>query len=289
MTLFLNSPDFRAIQKAGASGEYASSDWRIRMGSAAVATAMLGQVDLMIKGRDDFLALAEQSALDKSGLILASTHTTDQDMTIATAALSPVTDVILTAASPNMSFRKPLLRSMYTLVGLDNFYPVPFRIDPSKAKQRYAPLPFSMSDYDSLTNRIISGTSVVSAVQNPRTAKGVANTGRIGNDFGQLVPHLALTTGRPVVPINVIIEGQQQNPAQLNYGALDIAFARREKEAMIVFGAPVTADEELVGEYKEVRQSDKRSACNELYHMRKSFGTAVLAILKETESAYYDK
>ncbi len=112
MTLFLNSPDFRAIQKAGASGEYASSDWRIRMGSAAVATAMLGQVDLMITGRDDFLALAEQSALDKSGLILTSTHTTDQDMTIATAALSPVTDVVLTAASPNMSFRKPLLRSM---------------------------------------------------------------------------------------------------------------------------------------------------------------------------------
>jgi hypothetical protein len=84
-----------------------------------------------------------------------------------------------------------------------------------------------------------------------------------------------------------MIEGQQQNPAQLNYGTFDIAFARREKEAMIVFGAPVTADEELVGEYKEVRQSDKRSACNELYHMRKSFGTAVLAILKETESAYY--
>jgi len=287
MTLFLNSPDFKAIQRAGASGEYASSDWRVRMGSAAVATAMLGRVDLTIEGQDDFLALAKQSTLDKSGLILASTHTTDQDITIAIAALSPVTDVAVTTASPNMSLRKPLLYSLYTLGGLDNFYPVPFRIDPSKAKQRYAPLPFSMSDYDSLTDRMTAGTSVVSAVQNPRTAKGVANTGRIGDDFGQLVPHLALTTGRPVVPINVMIEGQQQNPAQLNYGTFDIAFARREKEAMIVFEAPVTADEELVGEYKEVRQSDKRSACNELYHMRKSFGTAVLAILKETESAYY--
>ena len=148
-------------------------------------------------------------------------------------------------------------RLPYELVGMDNVYPVAYENMPgvsgeSSGESKY-PLRFNSSDYDRLTQRMTdSGFTVVTAAHNPVTGYGVENNGELPNKPGKLVPHLALSTGRAILPALMQVEGQRRNPTQLNDNEIHPSWLPTEKGVLLVFGEPITPSDQEVENYKDV-------------------------------------
>ena len=261
MTLFSHSPAIQEINrqaKAGvAEGLYEPSQRRLRVPLSMVADILLGNVTVEVDGEEHLLTAAEKTKdteKDK-GFIAATSHLTDVDVSTITSIIAKMNKIVVPVAETNMRLWHQ--RLPYKLVGMDNVYPVAYENMPgvsgeSSGESKY-PLRFNSSDYDGLTQRMTdSGLTVVTAAHNPVTGYGVENNGELPDKPGKLVPHLALSTGRPILPALMQVEGQRRNPTQLNDNEIHPSWSLTNKDVLLVFGEPIMPSDQDVENYKDV-------------------------------------
>lgn len=261
MTLFSRSPAIQEINrqaKAGAAeGLYEPSQRRLRVPLSMVADILLGNVTVEVDGEEHLLTAAEKTKDTEkdNGFIAATSHLTDVDVSTITSIIAKMNKIVVPVAETNMKLWHQ--RLPYELVGMDNVYPVAYENMPgaggeSSGESKY-PLRFNSSDYDGLTQRMTdSGLTVVTAAHNPVTGYGVENNGELPNKPGKLVPHLALSTGRPILPALMQVEGQRRNPTQLNDNEIHPSWSLTNKDMLLVFGEPITPSDQDVENYKDV-------------------------------------
>lgn len=261
MTLFSRSPAIQEINrqaKAGAAeGLYEPSQRRLRVPLSMVADMLLGNVTVEVDGEEHLLtAVKKATDTEKdNGVVAATSHLTDVDVSTIASIIANINKIVVPVAKTNMRLWHQ--RLPYELVGMDNVYPVAYENMPgaggeSSGESKY-PLRFNSSDYDGLTQRMTdSGLTVVTAAHNPVTGYGVENNGELPNKPGKLVPHLALSTGRAILPALMQVEGQCRNPNQLNDNEIHPSWLLTEKGVLLVFGEPITPSDQDVENYKDV-------------------------------------
>lgn len=261
MTLFSRSPAIQEINrqaKAGAAeGLYEPSQRRLRVPLSMVADMLLGNVTVEVEGEKHLLkAVKKATDTEKdNGVVAATSHLTDVDVSTITSIIANMNKIVVPVAETNMRLWHQ--RLPYKLVGMDNVYPVAYENMPgasgeSSGKSKY-PLRFNSSYYGGLTQRMTdSGLTVVTAAHNPVTGYGVENNGELPNKPGKLVPHLALSTGRAILPALMQVEGQRRNPTQLNDNEIHPSWLLTEKGVLLVFGKPITPSDQDVENYKDV-------------------------------------
>ena len=261
MTLFSRSPAIQEINrqaKAGAAeGLYEPSQRRLRVPLSMVADMLLGNVTVEVDGKEHLLKAAEKATDTEkdNGVVAATSHLTDVDVSTIASIIAKMNKIVVPVAETNMRLWHQ--RLPYELVGMDNVYPVAYENMPgaggeSSGESKY-PLRFNSSDYDGLTQRMTdSGLTVVTAAHNPVTGYGVENNGELPNKPGKLVPHLALSTGRAILPALMQVEGQRRNPTQLNDNEIHPSWSLTKKGVRLVFGKPITPSDQDVENYKDV-------------------------------------
>ena len=261
MTLFSRSPAIQEINrqaKAGAAeGLYEPSQRRLRVPLSMVADMLLGNVTVEVDGEEHLLKAAEKATDTEkdNGVVAATSHLTDVDVSTIASIIAKMNKIVVPVAETNMRLWHQ--RLPYELVGMDNVYPVAYENMPgvsgeSSGESKY-PLRFNSSDYDGLTQRMTdSGLTVVTAAHNPVTGYGVENNGELPNKPGKLVPHLALSTGRAILPALMQVEGQRRNPTQLNDNEIHPSWSLTKKGVRLVFGKPITPSDQDVENYKDV-------------------------------------
>ena len=264
MTLFSHSLDIQGIihqAKAGAAeGLYEPSQRRLRVPLSMVVNMLLGNVTTEVYGEEHLLKAAEKTKSNEedNDFITATSHLTDVDVAAIASLVARMRKIVAPVAETNMRLWHQ--RLPYELVGMDNVYPVAYENMPgasgeSSGESKY-PLRFNSSDYDGLTQRMTdSGLTVVTAAHNPVTGYGVENNGELPNKPGKLVPHLALSTGRAILPALMQVEGQRRNPTQLNDNKIHPSWSLTNKGVSLVFGEPVTPSNQDVENYKDVLDS----------------------------------
>lgn len=260
MTLFSRSPAVQEINrqaKAGvAEGLYEPSQRRLRVPLSMVADILLGNVTVEVDGEEHLLTAAEKTKDTEkdNGFIAATSHLTDVDVSTITSIIAKMNKIVVPVAETNMRLWHQ--RLPYELVGMNNVYPVAYENMPGASGESKYPLRFNSSDYDGLTQRMTdSGLTVVTAAHNPVTGYGVENNGELPNKPGKLVPHLALSTGRVILPALMQVEGQRRNPTQLNDNKIHPSWSLTKKGVLLVFGEPITPSDQDVENYKDVLNS----------------------------------
>lgn len=261
MTLFSRSPAIQEINrqaKAGAAeGLYEPSQRRLRVPLSMVTDMLLGNVTVEVDG-EKYLLKATEKATDTekdNGVVAATSHLTDVDVSTIASIITKMKKIVAPVAETNMRLWHQ--RLPYEFVGMDNVYPVAYENMPgasgeSSGESKY-PLRFNSSDYDGLTQRMTdSGLTVVTAAHNPVTGYGVENNGELPNKPGKLVPHLALSTGRAILPALMQVEGQRRNPTQLNDNEIHPLWSLTNKGVLLVFGKPIMPSDQDVENYKDV-------------------------------------
>ena len=237
---FSGSEDIEEIKqcaKKGASeGLYDPSPRRLRI-PLELATGLLGNVDVVVEGAGNLLETTKKTEENK-GVIFATSHLTDVDVSTVASVVSKFRDIGVTVASTNMGLWHQ--RIPYKLVGMDNFFQVPYGRDLSVGKDaidnKYA-LPFNGDDYLGLQEKITdSGLSVITAAHNPMSNIGIKNDGELPEKAGKLAPHLSLATGATIIPVLMQVEGQKRNPNQFNDNAIHQKQYLGEKTVRLVFG-----------------------------------------------------
>ena len=261
MTLFSHSLDIQGIihqAKAGAAeGLYEPSQRRLRVPLSMVVNMLLGNVTTEVYGEEHLLKAAEKTKSNEedNDFITATSHLTDVDVAAIASLVARMRKIVAPVAETNMRLWHQ--RLPYELVGMDNVYPVAYENMPgaggeSSGESKY-PLRFNSSDYDGLTQRMTdSGLTVVTVAHNPVTGYGVENNGELPNKPGKLVPHLALSTGRAILPALMQVEGQRRNPTQLNDNEIHPSWSLTKKGVRLVFGKPITPSDQDVENYKDV-------------------------------------
>ena len=261
MTLFSRSLDIQGIiwqAKTGAAeGLYEPSQRRLRVPLSMVVNTLLGNVTTEVYGKEHLLKAAEKTkgTEEDNDFITATSHLTDVDVAAIASLVARMNKIVVPVAETNMRLWHQ--RLPYKLVGMDNVYPVAYENMPgaggeSSGESKY-PLRFNSSDYDGLTQRMTdSGLTVVTAAHNPVTGYGVENNGELPNKPGKLVPHLALSTGRAILPALMQVEGQRRNPTQLNDNEIHPSWSLTKKGVRLVFGKPITPSDQDVENYKDV-------------------------------------
>ena len=225
-----------------------------------VTDMLLGNVTVEVDG-EKYLLKATEKATDTekdNGVVAATSHLTDVDVSTIASIIAKINKIVVPVAETNMRLWHQ--RLPYELVGMDNVYPVAYENMPgasgeSSGESKY-PLRFNSSDYDGLTQRMTdSGLTVVTAAHNPVTGYGVENNGELPNKPGKLVPHLALSTGRAILPALMQVEGQRRNPTQLNDNKIHPSWSLTKKGVLLVFGEPITPSDQDVENYKDVLDS----------------------------------
>jgi len=264
MTLFSRSLDIQGIiwqAKAGADeGLYEPSQRRLRVPLSMVVNTLLGNVTAEVYGEEHLLKAAEKTkgTEEDNDFIAATSHLTDVDVAAIASLVARMKKIVVPVAETNLRLWHQKLP--YELVGMDNVYPVAYENMPgasgeSSGESKY-PLRFNSSDYDGLAQRMTdSGLTVVTAAHNPVTGYGVENNGELPDKPGKLVPHLALSTGRPILPALMQVEGQRRNPTQLNDNEIHPSWSLTKKGVLLVFGEPITPSDQEVGNYKDVLES----------------------------------
>lgn len=147
---FSGSEDIEEIKqcaKKGASeGLYDPSPRRLRI-PLELVTGLLGNVDVVVEGAGNLLETTKKTE-ENEGIIFATSHLTDVDVPTAASVVSEFRHIGVTVASTNMGLWHQ--RIPYKLVGMDNFFQVPYGRDLSVEKDaidnKYA-LPFNSDDY----------------------------------------------------------------------------------------------------------------------------------------------
>ena len=258
--------EIKQCAKKGASeGLYYPSSRRLRVPLELVTDLLLGNVGVDVEGVGNLLKATEKTEENK-GVIFATSHLTDVDVSTVASVASRLRHIGVTVASTNMSLWHQ--RIPYKLVGMDNFFQVPYGRDPSAEKgaidNKYA-LPFNGDDYLGLQEKITdSGLSIITAAHNPMSNIGIKNDGELPEKAGKLAPHLSLATGATIIPVLMQVEGQKRNPNQLNDNAIHLKWLLGKKVVRVVFGETIKPSPDEVEAYANVsREASYSEAARE--------------------------
>ena len=258
--------EIKQCAKKGASeGLYDPSPRRLRVPLELVTDLLFGNVGVNVEGVGNLLEATEKTEENK-GVIFATSHLTDVDVSTVASVVSELRRIGMTVASTNMGLWHQ--RIPYKLVGMDNFFQVPYVRDPSVEKDaidnKYA-LPFNGDDYLGLQEKITdSGLSVITAAHNPMSNIGIKNDGELPEKAGKLAPHLSLATGATIIPVLMQVEGQKRNPNQLNDNAIHLKWLLGKKVVRLVFGETIKPSPDEVEAYANVsREASYSEAARE--------------------------
>ena len=258
--------EIKQCAKKGASeGLYDPSPRRLRVPLELVTDLLLGNVSVDVEGVGNLLKATEKTE-ENEGVIFATSHLTDVDVSTVASVVSKFRHIGVTVASTNMGLWHQ--RIPYKLVGMDNFFQVPYVRDPSVEKDaidnKYA-LPFNGDDYLGLQEKITdSGLSVITAAHNPMSNIGIKNDGELPEKAGKLAPHLSLATGATIIPVLMQVEGQKRNPNQLNDNAIHPKQYLGKKTVRLVFGETIKPSPDKVEAYANVsREASYSEAARE--------------------------
>jgi len=267
--------EIKQCAKKGASeGLYDPSPRRLRI-PLELATGLLGNVDVVVEGACNLLETTKKTE-ENEGVIFATSHLTDVDVSTVASVVSEFRHISVTVASTNMGLWHQ--RIPYKLVGMDNFFQVPYGRDPSAEKgaidNKYA-LSFNGDDYSGLQEKITdSGLSVITAAHNPMSNIGIKNDGELPEKVGKLAPHLILATGATIIPVLMQVEGQKRNPNQLNDNAIHLKWLLGKKVVRLVFGETIKPSPDKVESYANVSHeaSYSKAAREEQCRILEAFG-----------------
>lgn len=277
--------EIKQCAKKGASeGLYDPSPRRLRI-PLELATGLLGNVDVVVEGAGNLLETTKKTE-ENEGIIFATSHLTDVDVPAAASVVSEFRHIGVTVASTNMGLWHQ--RIPYKLVGMDNFFQVPYGRDLSVEKDaidnKYA-LPFNSDDYLGLQEKITdSGLSVITAAHNPMSNIGIKNDGELPEKAGKLAPHLSLATGATIIPVLMQVEGQKRNPNQLNDNAIHLKWLLGKKVVRLVFGETIKPSPDEVEAYANVSHeaSYSKAAREKQRRMLETFGgKAILGYMRD--------
>ena len=277
--------EIKQCAKKGASeGLYDPSPRRLRI-PLELATGLLGNVDVVVEGAGNLLETTKKTE-ENEGIIFATSHLTDVDVPTAASVVSEFRHIGVTVASTNMGLWHQ--RIPYKLVGMDNFFQVPYGRDLSVEKDaidnKYA-LPFNGDDYLGLQEKITdSGLSVITAAHNPMSNIGIKNDGELPEKAGKLAPHLSLATGATIIPVLMQVEGQKRNPNQLNDNAIHLKWLLGKKVVRLVFGETIKPSPDEVEAYANVSReaSYSKAAREKQRRMLEAFGgKAILGYMRD--------
>ena len=268
--------EIKQCAKNGASeGLYDPSPRRLRVPLELATDLLLGNVGVDVEGVGNLLEATEKTEENK-GVIFATSHLTDVDVSTVASVVSKFRHTGVTVASTNMGLWHQ--RIPYKLVGMDNFFQVPYGRDPSAEKgaidNKYA-LPFNGDDYLGLQEKITdSGLSIITAAHNPMSNIGIKNDGELPEKAGKLAPHLSLATGATIIPVLMQVEGQKRNPNQLNDNAIHLKWLLGKKVVRVVFGETIKPSPDEVEAYANVSReaSYSKAAREEQCRILETFG-----------------
>ena len=278
--------EIKQCAKKGASeGLYDPSPRRLRVPLELVTDLLFGNVGVNVEGVDNLLEATEKTEENK-GVIFATSHLTDVDVSTVASVVSEFRHIGVTVASTNMGLWHQ--RIPYKLVGMDNFFQVPYGRDLSVEKDaidnKYA-LPFNSDDYLGLREKITdSGLSVITAAHNPMSNIGIKNDGELPEKAGKLAPHLSLATGATIIPVLMQVEGQKRNPNQLNDNATHLKWLLGKKVVRVVFGETIKPSPDEVEAYANVSReaSYSKAAREEQCRILEAFGgKAILGYMRD--------
>ena len=278
--------EIKQCAKKGASeGLYDPSPRRLRVPLELVTDLLLGNVSVDVEGVGNLLKATEKTEENK-GVIFATSHLTDVDVSTVASVVSKFRHTGVTVASTNMGLWHQ--RIPYKLVGMDNFFQVPYGRDLSVEKDaidnKYA-LPFNSDDYLGLQEKITdSGLSVITAAHNPMSNIGIKNNGELPEKAGKLAPHLSLATGATIIPVLMQVEGQKRNPNQLNDNAIHLKWLLGKKVVRLVFGETIKPSPDEVEAYVNVSHeaSYSKAAREEQCRILEAFGgKAILGYMRD--------
>ena len=277
--------EIKQCAKKGASeGLYDPTPRRLRI-PLELATGLLGNVDVVVEGAGNLLETTKKTE-ENEGIIFATSHLTDVDVSTVASVVSEFRHIGVTVASTNMSLWHQ--RIPYKLVGMDNFFQVPYGRDLSVEKDaidnKYA-LPFNGDDYLGLQEKITdSGLSVITAAHNPMSNIGIKNDGELPEKAGKLAPHLSLATGVTIIPVLMQVEGQKRNPNQLNDNEIHLKGLLGKKIVRVVFGETIKPSPDEVEAYANVSReaSYSEAAREEQRRILEAFGgEAILGYMRD--------
>ena len=111
--------EIKQCAKKGASeGLYDPSPRRLRI-PLELATGLLGNVDVVVEGACNLLETTKKTE-ENEGVIFATSHLTDVDVSTVASVVSEFRHISVTVASTNMGLWHQ--RIPYKLVGMDNFF-----------------------------------------------------------------------------------------------------------------------------------------------------------------------
>ena len=279
--------EIKQCAKKGASeGLYDPSPRRLRVPLELVTDLLLGNVGVDVEGVGNLLKATKKTEENK-GVIFATSHLTDVDVSTVARVVSEFSRHIgVTVASTNIGIWHQ--RIPYKLVGMDNFFQVPYGRDPSVEEDaidnKYA-LPFNGDDYLGLQEKITdSGLSIITAAHNPMSNIGIKNDGELPEKAGKLAPHLSLATGATIIPVLMQVEGQKRNPNQLNDNAIHLKWLLGKKVVRLVFGEIIKPSPDEVEAYANVSReaSYAEAAREEQCRILEAFGgKAILGYMRD--------
>ena len=277
--------DIKQCAKKGASeGLYDPTPRRLRI-PLELATGLLGNVDVVVEGAGNLLETTKKTE-ENEGIIFATSHLTDVDVSTVASVVSELRHIGMTVASTNMDLWHQ--RIPYELVGMDNFFQVPYGRDPSVEEDaidnKYA-LPFNGDDYLGLQEKITDGgLSVITAAHNPMSNIRMKNNGELPEKAGKLAPHLSLATDAAIIPVLMQVEGQRRNPNQLNDNAIHLKWSLGKKVVRLVFGEIIKPSPDEVEAYANVSReaSYAEAAREEQCRILEAFGgEAILGYMRD--------
>ena len=278
--------EIKQCAKKGASeGLYDPSPRRLRVPLELATDLLLGNVGVDVEGVGNLLEATEKTEENK-GVIFATSHLTDVDVSTVASVVSKFRHTGVTVASTNMGLWHQ--RIPYKLVGMDNFFQVPYgrnlSVEKDAIDNKYA-LPFNSDDYLGLQEKITdSGLSVITAAHNPMSNIGIKNDGELPEKAGKLAPHLSLATGATIIPVLMQVEGQKRNPNQLNDNAIHLKWLLGKKVVRVVFGETIKPSPDEVEAYANVSReaSYSKAAREEQCRILETFGgKAILGCMRD--------
>ena len=278
--------EIKQCAKKGASeGLYDPSPRRLCVPLKLVTDFLFGNVGVDVEGVGNLLEATEKTEENK-GVIFATSHLTDVDVSTVASVVSELRHIGMTVASTNMDLWHQ--RIPYELVGMDNFFQVPYGRDPSVEEDaidnKYA-LPFNGDDYLGLQEKITDGgLSVITAAHNPMSNIRMKNNGELPEKAGKLAPHLSLATDAAIIPVLMQVEGQRRNPNQLNDNAIHLKWSLGKKVVRLVFGEIIKPSPDEVEAYANVSReaSYAEAAREEQCRILEAFGgEAILGYMRD--------
>lgn len=257
------------------------SVWGMRAVLELSKIGAIGNANLEVTGLDNLQASIKQSRQREIGAIVASSHITNADLSLAAVYAAKCSDVAFAVTSVNYGYWHQKLA--YKILGNENFIPVPFEhVEDNPSMHR--PGRFDARDYRQMEEILHGGDkTLMVAAHSP-----VDNT--VGRGFvngilpsrektGILASHLSLMTGALVVPSLVEFEGQSEHPGHNTMDTIDFSFLFKKKDVHIGFGPQIKPDKSEMNNYRDVvlnPDNNKLSAIKKQRTLARTFGVQIM-------------